>query len=297
MVALNPLVNSLQQRLRFPRILSILVVYVTVISVLVGLFALIIPPLSSELYGLLRTLNMPPALQSELLNFNFTVAELSNIAERIGTSANVLLSIVTSTFSGIFTFFTLMVISFYLMLDRHNLYKKVSWFSREQKHLKLAKDFLDSLENQLGSWVRGQLILMMLIGTTTYVGLALLGVPYALPLAILAGLLEILPNIGPTIAAIPAVILAYFGMGPVMAGVVAIYYTLIQQLENNIIVPKIMKENVDVDPLVAIVTILVGLKLAGVMGALLAVPAYIVLRTVYSLWFRSRLPDTQSSSE
>ncbi len=297
MVALNPLVTSLEKRIRLPRILSIVVVYLVVFLAIAGLFGLIIPPLSAELYGLLKTLNMPPTLQNELSNFKFTVAELSTLAERVGTSASVLLSIITSTFSGVFTFFTLMVISLYLMLDRHNLYKKVSWFSREPEHLKMAKDFLNSLENQLGGWVRGQVILMSLIGVVTYIGLSLLGVPYALPLAILAGLLEILPNIGPTIAAIPAVVLAFFGLGPVMAGVVAIFYVIIQQLENNIIVPKIMRDNVDVNPLVAIVTILIGLKLAGVVGALLAVPAYIVLRTVYSLWYKSRhgqvLPDLE----
>ncbi len=291
MVALNPAVTSLQKRLRLPRALAALIVYLLTISGLVVLLALILPPLTQELYQLVRTLDLPPylQLQRELANFKFTVSEVSALAERVGTSINLIFSIVTSTFSGVFTFFTLIVMSFYLMLDRPFLYKKVSWFSRESRHLEMARSFLDSLENQLGSWVRGQILLMLIIGLVTFAGLTLLGIPYALPLAILAGLLEILPNLGPTIAAVPAILLAYLGLGPVYAGVTAIFYILVQQLENNIIVPKIMRDNADVNPLVAIVTILVGLKVGGVVGALLAVPAYILIRSIYSLWYQNRV--------
>jgi predicted PurR-regulated permease PerM len=290
MVALNPAVSTLQRKLRLPRALSAFLVYLITISGLVSLLVLIIPPLTQELYQLLRNLDLPPylQLQQELANFKFTVAEVSALADRVGTSVNLIFSIITSTFSGIFTFFTLIVMSFYLMLDRPFLYKKVGWFSRESRHLEMARSFIDSLESQLGSWVRGQIVLMFIIGLVTFIGLSLLGIPYALPLAILAGLLEILPNLGPTIAAVPAIILAYLGLGPVMAGVTAIFYVLVQQLENNIIVPKIMRDNADVNPLVAIVTILVGLKVGGVVGALLAVPAYILVRSIYSLWYQSQ---------
>ncbi len=288
MVALNPAVSTIQRKLRLPRALSAFLVYLVAISGLVSLLALIIPPLTQELYQLLRTLDLPPylQLQQELTNFKFTVSEVSAVADRVGTSVNFIFSIIMSTFSGVFTFFTLIVMSFYLMLDRPVLYKKVAWFSRNPLHLDSAKDFVDSLEQQLGSWVRGQIVLMFIIGLVTFIGLSLLGIPYALPLAILAGLLEILPNLGPTIAAVPAVVLAYLGLGPVMAGVTAIFYVLVQQLENNIIVPKIMRDNADVNPLVAIVTILVGLKIGGVMGALLAVPAYILVRALYGMWYR-----------
>jgi predicted PurR-regulated permease PerM len=293
MVALNPAVSTLQRKVRLPRALSAFLVYLIAISGLVSLLALIIPPLTQELYQLLRTLDLPPylQLQQELANFKFTVAEVSALADRVGTSVNLIFSIITSTFSGVFTFFTLIVVSFYLMLDRPFLYKKVVWFSRNPLHLEKAKQFVDSLEQQLGSWVRGQIVLMLIIGLVTFIGLSLLGVPYALPLAILAGLLEIFPNLGPTIAAVPAVIFAYLGLGPVMAGVTTIFYILVQQLENNIIVPKIMRDNADVNPLVAIVTILVGLKVGGVVGALLAVPAYILIRALYGLWYRDQVKN------
>lgn len=286
-VAINPGVNWLQRHARLPRGLAGALVYLILIAVVVGLGALILPPLVSELGRFLAILNLP-VLQDEIRNFTFTVSELDSLIDRVGDSFNIVATIISSTFSGIFTFITLVVISFYMMLDRPVLHRKVAWFTKEPKHIRMAKEFLDTLEMQLGGWVRGQAVLMFVIGLTTYIALSLLGVPYALPLAIIAGLLEIVPNIGPTVSAIPAVILAYLYLGPVMAGATTFYYIIVQQLENHLLVPRVLKDNADVNPLVAIVVILIGLKLAGVVGALLAVPAYIVLRTIYGQWFDRR---------
>lgn len=287
-VALNPAVTFLQQRLRLHRGVSSLLVYLLVISGLVGVIAVILPPLTGQLYQLLKSINLP-VLQTELNRLNFTATEISSLVERVSDSVGVVFSLITSTFSGIFTVFTLLVISFYLMLDRPHLHKKMSWFTKDERQIKAVAEFLDSLEHQLGGWVRGQVVLMLVIGIITYIGLTLIGVPYALPLAILAGLLEIVPNLGPTLASLPAIMLTYAYLGPVMCGVTVVFYIVVQQLENNLIVPKIMKDSVDVNPLIAIITILVGLKLAGVVGALLAVPTYIVIRTLYSLWYKKQV--------
>jgi predicted PurR-regulated permease PerM len=174
--------------------------------------------------------------------------------------------------------------SVFLTLDRAKLYKKIAWFTGKEKHLHHAKEFVDDLELQLGGWVRGQTILMTAIALMTYFGLSLLRIPFALPLAIMAGLLEILPNLGPIISAVPAVILAYLTFGPAMAAIVIALYIVIQQLENNLLVPRIMRTNAHVDPLIAILSILTGLKLAGVVGGLLAIPLYITLRAIFSSW-------------
>lgn len=286
--ALDPFVDTLQRRVKLPRVASVLVVYLITFGLLGGLLALVIPPLANELYQLVRAFEVPASIEAEIRDLRFTVNELGNLAERIGTSVSMLFNVVTSTFSGILALFTLIVISVYMMLDRPRMHMKVAWFSREEKHLELAKRFLDSVEVQLGSWVRGQAILMLTIGVVTYIGLSLLSIPYALPLAIVAGLLEVLPNIGPTVAAIPAIIFAFIFISPLMAGVTTLFYILVQQLENNILVPKIMRDNADVNPLVSIVTILIGLKMAGFLGALLAIPAYIILRTAYSFWYNSQ---------
>jgi len=150
--------------------------------------------------------------------------------------------------------------------------------------LELAKNFINSLEKQLGGWVRGQIILMIIIAITTYFGLMMLRVPFALPLAILAGFLEILPNLGPFISAVPGILIAYLTFGIPMAGATTLMYIIIQQLENNFIVPKIMSANAKVNPLISMLCVLTGFQLGGVVGGLIAIPIYITIRASYSLW-------------
>ena len=125
---------------------------------------------------------------------------------------------------------------------------------------------------------------MTVIGLMTFLGLIILKVPYALPLAIIAGLLEIVPNIGPIFSAVPAIAVAFLTFGWPVTIAVTVLYLAVQQLENNLIVPKIMRTNVNINPLVSILGILIGAKLFGVIGALLAVPIFIVLRTVFITW-------------
>lgn len=285
MVALNPAVTKLETKFRLPRLVSILIVYLVAIITLALMIAIIVPPLFFQLYNLLKTINVP-FLEDTIKDFQFTLLELTQLADKVGSSVTMVFSIITSTFTGVFTFFTLIVISFYLILDRPYLHLKLGWFTKSKKNILAAKELLDSIEQQLGGWVRGQVILMSVIGALTFSGLSLLAIPYALPLAIIAGFLEILPNLGPTIAAIPAILIALISFGPVMAGFVALFYIIVQQLENNLIVPKIMRDNADVNPLVSILSMLIGFRMLSIVGALLAVPTYIVLRALYSAWWK-----------
>lgn len=282
MTALHPWVTLMHVRLRVPRGLAILIAYVSVIAFVAVLFGFVVPPLVDELYRLFKTVNLP-YFQDEIRELSLDISELSAIAERVGSSVNMLFSIITSTFASAFTVMTVLVLSVYMMIDRPDLHKKVGWITKEKKYFDIAEKYLNELEMQLGGWVRGQIVLMLLIGGITYVGLVLLNVPYALPLALVSGLLEIVPNLGPTVAAVPGIILAYIAGGPVLAGVTTLFYVIMQQLENNLIVPKVMKENADVNPLIAMVVILMGLTLGGVVGALISVPTYIVFRISYSV--------------
>ena len=149
--------------------------------------------------------------------------------------------------------------------------------------------FISALEKELGGWVIGQLSLMLIIGIATGIGLYLIGVPYALPLGILAGLLEIIPNIGPTLAAVPSVILAFLFGGPVSGVVTLLFYILLQQFEGIIITPQIMKNTAHVSPLVSILLITASLRILGAVGALLAIPVYIAVRTAYAFWIRDEV--------
>ena len=127
--------------------------------------------------------------------------------------------------------------------------------------------------------MRGQLILSLLIGTTTFIGLTLLGVEYALPLAIIAGLLEVVPVIGPIISGIPAVLVA-LTVSPLLAVLVGGLYLAIQQVESHVIVPQVMKRAVGLNPLLVILAVSVGTRLLGISGALLAVPIAVVIQVV-----------------
>lgn len=291
MVALHPAVKFLHNRLKLPVAVATFFVYLLMLSGVVALLALIIPTLSHQLYQIFMTFKLPPEIEAELNNFTFSIEKFAQLVDSIGGSINTIFRLATSTFSGFFTLFTLIVISFYLMLEREDLHKKAHWFTHDAAKINRIKEFLDTLETHLGGWVRGEAVLMFSIGLLTYIGLSLLGIPYALPLAILAGILEILPNIGPTISAIPAAIIAFLVGGWVMALAVIILYIVVQALENYVLVPKIMRDNVDVNPLVSLIAILAGLALNGVIGALLAIPTYILFRTAYSMWHQKHRED------
>lgn len=284
--ALNPAVTWLQKR-KIPRPLGILLMYVIILSSLGGLLTFVIPPLSQELANLVGTLAIPQ-LPAEFWDFKLDLQALSSLVTQFGSSLSSIISIITTTFSGVLFLITLLVMAFYLLIDRQTLPDQITFFTENKKVKSIAQEFLDRMEFELGGWVRGQLTLMLAIGVATYAGLTLLGIPFALPLAVLAGLLEILPNIGPTLSAIPAVIIALFMVSPTMALVVVLLYSLVQVLENNILVPNIMKAAANVDPLTSIITILIGLKLGGVIGALLGIPVFIVLRIAFSIWKRER---------
>jgi len=280
MVALNPAVTKLQSKIK-SRAISIAVVYILAAITGISLLAFLLPPLASELAQLVKTINLP-YFQEELSSLKFTAQGLTQIIDSYGSSINTVLSLITSTFSGIFTFLTLLVISFYLLIDEPKFHLKIAWFTKKPSHFIIARRFLDDMEQQLGGWVRGQVILMTTIGVITYIALSLIGVPYALPLALLAGLLEILPNLGPTLASVPAIAIAWIYGGHIMALIVAGYYILVQQIENSFLVPRVMKKNADVNPLIALLSILTGFSLAGVTGGFLAIPIYITLRNIYS---------------
>jgi predicted PurR-regulated permease PerM len=129
----------------------------------------------------------------------------------------------------------------------------------------------NDIEFRLGAYVRGQAILMVIIGISSYIGLFLLGVPYAPALALIAGITEAIPIVGPLIGAVPAVIVG-FTVSPVTGLLVAALYGVIQALENNVLVPKSMSSNVGLNPLVIIIAIVAGSTLNGIVGAVLAIP-------------------------
>ena len=135
--------------------------------------------------------------------------------------------------------------------------------------------------------MRGQLLLMLAIGFATFLGLILLGIPYALPLAILAGLLEIVPTLGPIIAAIPSIIIG-FGISPFIGFAAAFLGLLVHQLENYLLVPKIMEKSVGISPIITLLALAIGAKLAGIAGVFISMPVLITSQVLLKEYLSSK---------
>ncbi|HPW44524.1 MAG TPA: AI-2E family transporter, partial [bacterium] len=173
-------------------------------------------------------------------------------------------------FNGLFSVFLIMVLTFYMVVEE-NAIKKIVWSLTPARHQAYAIDLVGRMQLQIGYWLRGQLILCLAIFLLTYLGLSILGVKYALLLALVAGLTEAIPYLGPILGGVPAVLLA-MTQSPRLALVVIVMYLIIQQLENNILVPQIMKRAANVNPITSIIVLLVGYKIGGVAGAVIAIP-------------------------
>jgi predicted PurR-regulated permease PerM len=185
------------------------------------------------------------------------------------------------------TLVTIYAISTYFVVD-HDLFveKLISLF--DAKKQKMIRKGLSKLEKRLNRWIVGEVFLMLVIGFMTWIFLTILGIPFALPLAVLAGFLEIIPNLGPIISSIPAILIALFEGGPTLAIGVAVGYIVIQQLENNLIVPKIMGNATGIHPLVILVGMLFGFSFGGILGALLTVPLLVLAKIAWEFWSEFR---------
>lgn len=276
MEVLNPTVTALQ-KLKLPRFLSIIFIYSLVISFIGFTLAWIIPILVYETSGLLSAL--PTSLQNIQI-MGFSAVDLSSQFKLLESIPSEVARTVVSFFSNLFTGFLVLVLTFYLLMEREHLDDYASKVFGGRHREIVAKIFFN-LEKRLGSWVNGELILMTSIGLLSYAGYLGMGLNYALPLALIAGLLEVVPTAGPILSTILA---GLVGMttSPFTAVMAVIWGIVVQQLENNFIVPKIMSATVGLHPVITILTIATGAKVGGVGGALLAVPVYITVETVIS---------------
>ncbi len=282
-VGLNKGIDKLENKLKLHRIFGVLIVYSLFISTISLFLAFIFPPLIKEVSNLFYNIQLPSMFQGQLKNFEVNFNSIKSLLDALGTSVSTAFTILSNTFSGAFVAITTIVVSIYFSLEKPKLIKDIAGLINKNR-VDEVKTFFHEVDNQLGNWIRGEIILMTIIGLMTFIGLLILKVPYALPLAIIAGTLEVVPNIGPLFSAVPAVLVAFLTLGWPSALLVTALYIIVQQLENNLIVPKVMKTNVDINPLVSILGILIGAKIFGVVGALLAVPIFIVSRTVYTTW-------------
>lgn len=279
-VILNPLVSRLEQK-RVPRALSVFIVYLSILSLIIFLVAKMVPLLVEQTTNFA---NAVPKYLEDLHIPNQIVEEVTQqFTSQLGQLPSQLLSISLEVFANLITIVSGLIFVLYFLLARRKLPQELEKYLPKE-HADRVMNILTKLERQLGGWSRAQIVLMTIIGAGTYVGLLLLNVPYALPLALLAGVFEAIPNLGPILAAIPAVIVG-FGVSPITGLAVLALSFLIQQLEAYVIVPKVMQRSADVNPIVTLVALIVGFKVYGVVGAVLSIPVAILLRILIQDYF------------
>lgn len=279
MSALSPLVKFIT-KFKIPRAISIAIAYVIIIAILAGVLFSVVPPLIEESN---RMIVGVPSLIGQF--FNITGFDRSVFQSELTNISKNLFSVTLTVFDNFLTVIFLLVLTFYLLLERDNLENRIASFFIG-KEARIRKSIVE-IEEKLGAWLRGQLFLSLIIGILSYIGLSILNIPYALPLALLAGIMEVVPVIGPIISAIPSTLLG-LTISPLLGLGVAVMFFVIQQLENHLIVPQVMRKAVGLNPLVVILAIAVGGRLLGFAGALLAVPMAVVLQIIASEIIESR---------
>lgn len=269
--ALSPLINKLV-KMKLPRVVAIIITYIIILGVVGAMIATLVPTLIEQSTRLISTL--PPLLIDK---FNLTSLDTSLVQSELADLTKNIYSIALGFLSNLLTVILLLVLTFYLLLEQEKLkIRAATLFPNKEARV---RRIISQIEDKLGRWLRGQLFLSLLVGILSYIGLIALNIPYALPLALVAGVLEVVPVIGPIISALPAIGMA-LTIEPILALGVAAMYFVIQQLESHIIVPQVMKKAVGLNPLVVILAIAVGSRLLGITGALLAVPITVVIHII-----------------
>lgn len=278
--AFDPWVDFLQRH-KWPRVLSITMIYLVVIGLVTAMVYIMVPILVKEATDLANDLpyyfdklsvfldNVRQTFGHYGLADNFQ-SNLDNLAATLSGWALKLVSAIYGAFNSLFSVFLIMILTFYMVVEE-NAIKKIVWSVTPAKNQAYAINLVSRMQLQIGYWLRGQLILCLSIFLLTYLGLSILGVKYALLLALVAGITEVIPYLGPVLGGVPAVLLA-MTQSPRLALVVVIMYLIIQQLENNILVPQIMRRVADVNPITSIVVLLIGYRIGGVGGAVIAIP-------------------------
>lgn len=292
-IGFSPVVEAIERRRntrrrRLPRWAAILIVYIALIGSLVGVGMMVFPPLvmqARELWAELPTLLergqqwlLDHGLISQQVTMRDAVEQTAGAAG--GTDAvGAVVRTIWGFVGGIFGLLTILILAFYFLVDSNSLVNTfVRLFPRGERAR--VRDACLRVTTKVSAWLGGQLLLAAIIGSTAALGLWLLDVPYFYVLALIAGIGEMIPVVGPLLAAIPAVAVG-LSVSPATALFVAIFFVIQQQFENHVLVPKVMERQVGVSAVTVIVALLIGGTLLGVIGAILAVPTAAILQVLF----------------
>jgi len=273
---------------RFPRWLAILVLYVMIIGAITGVGFAIFPPLvdqaqqlwqaRTEMFDRAQEFLIAKGLLDHRISFTEAVqrAPVSGSTDAVGTVFGTIVGVV----GGVFGFLTILILTFYLLVEADQLLNGLMRLFPRSRRARAAKASR-AITVKVSAWLGGQMLLGTIIGVTTAAGLWLLGIPFFYVLALIAGIGELIPVVGPILSAIPALAVAAT-VSWNKALFVLIFFVVQQQFENHILVPKVMERQVGVSPVMVIFSLLIGGNLLGILGVLLAVPTAAIIQVLFN---------------
>jgi len=284
--AIEPAVAAAKKR-NIPRLPAVLSVYLISALVFVGLFYFLLLPLAGEISSFIRTLTIysNSITNGGILSDLFRTQNLFGgfdtpvLIRELSAQLNSLSAFLSQgifsgaslIFGGIFNFVLILVLSFYLVAQEDGVSKFLKMITPMQ-HERYVIGLWRRSQHKIGLWMQGQLLSSALMALLVYLSLLIIGVPHALLLAVLAGVFELIPLVGATLAAVPTIFIAYTWGGMSIALIVAGLYIVIQQLEGHLIYPLVVKKMVGIPPIISIVSLVIGGTLAGFLGVLISVP-------------------------
>lgn len=283
--ALSPAIARLKS-FGFSRTAAVALSYSVLFFGIVTILALLVPvfldemrdfiskwPVYTEHFG--RTLSLIEQYLSPLGISFHKEALFVDLEQGTSETFQGIFSTTISFFSGIISVLGFFFLALYLSLEEKGIEKFFLLLTPERYH-RYALSLAERMSGKVSQWLFGQLLLMIIVFVMYYIGLSLLGIPYALAIAFFGGLMEIIPYVGPIIAGFPAVIMGLL-ISPVMGFSVLAFYVIAHQLEGHIIAPQVLKRSIGLNPVVLILVVLIGAKLGGPLGILIAVPATMML--------------------
>jgi predicted PurR-regulated permease PerM len=299
---LSPIVRWIERRRpvgdrrRLPRPVAILMIYGAVLGTIAGIGAMIVRPLVEQSRQFWKELpNLLDQIQGRLMSWGVispdtSLKQLLQQAPGSTDAVTMLIGTLWGFVGGLFGFITILLLTFYLLVEAQGIFDYfVRFFPRERRQK--VSEVSALVTTKVSAWLGGQILLGFIIGTTTAIGLALMGVPYFYLLALVAGIGEMIPIVGPIVSALPAIAVA-FTVSPGLALGVTVFFFVQQQLENAVLVPKVMGQTVGLGAVTVIMSLILGGELLGIVGALLAVPtAAIVKVLVEELYLAEKQPD------
>ena len=300
-VALGPAVDVFQRR-RVPRGLAIVLVYVTILLLIVGVGLLIVPPVVDEVDafaksvpGYLEDVRRSPTIAAYDNRYGVTESlsrQAETIPERLGGAVSALQAVTVGVFSTLFQLITILAVAFFLLLDGRRIVDFFFWQLGPERE-PTARLAAHRVYRAVGGYVVGAFSIALAAGVSTYLVLTILGVPFAVPLAVLMTFLDLIPLIGASVAGALIAFVAVFQDFPTTLLVWSVFFLLYQQVENNILQPFVYRRTVELSALLVIIAVLCGATLLGVLGALLAIPAAATVQILIQTYW----PGTTRVSE